>query len=116
MVICKSAAELEKMHQAGLIVWGALQEVRTLVEPGISTQELDEFAEEYTLEHKAKPAFKGYHGYPGSVCTSINEEVVHGIPSPKRHVKEGDILSLDFGVELDGYSADAALTVPVGKI
>jgi len=116
MVICKSAAELEKMHRAGLIVWGALQEMRTMVKPGISTQKLDEFAEEYTREHKAKPAFKGYRGYPGSVCTSINEEVVHGIPSPKRHVKEGDILSLDFGVELNGYFADAALTVPVGKI
>ena len=116
MVICKSAAELEKMHRAGLIVWGALQDMRSMVKPGISTQELDEFAEEYTLEHKAKPAFKGYHGYPGSVCASINEEVVHGIPSPERRVKEGDILSLDFGVELDGYFADAALTVPVGKI
>src|SRR5271154_2469825 len=116
MVICKSAAELEKMHRAGLIVWGALQEMRTMVKPGISTQELDEFAEEYTREHEEKPAIKGYRGYPGSVCTSINEEVVHGIPSPKRRVKEGDILSLDFGVELNGYFADAALTVPVGKV
>ena len=116
MVICKSPAELEKMHRAGLIVWGALEKMRAMVRPGISTKELDEFAEEYTGEHHARPAFKGYRGYPGSVCTSINQEVVHGIPSPSRRVKEGDILSMDFGVELDGYFGDAALTVPVGKI
>ena len=102
MVICKSPKELEKM--------------RTIVRPGISTKELDEFAEAFTAEHHARPAFKGYRGYPGSVCTSINQEVVHGIPSSKRKVREGDILSMDFGVELDGYFADAALTVPVGKV
>jgi methionyl aminopeptidase len=116
MVICKSTAELEKMHRAGLLVWGALEKMRAMVKPGISTKELDEFAEAYTAEHKAKPAFKGYRGYPGSVCTSINDEVVHGIPSPERKVREGDILSMDFGVVLDGYFGDAALTVPVGKI
>lgn len=116
MVICKSPAELDKMHRAGLIVWGALEEMRKRVRPGISTKELDDFAEAYTARHQARPAFKGYRGYPGSVCTSINQEVVHGIPSPSRRVKEGDILSMDFGVELDGYFADAALTVPVGKI
>lgn len=116
MVICKSPAELEKMHQAGLIVWRALEEMRRMVRPGISTKDLDDFAESYTAECHARPAFKGYRGYPGSVCTSINEEVVHGIPSAKRRVKEGDILSMDFGVELDGYFADAALTVPVGSI
>jgi methionyl aminopeptidase len=116
MVICKSTAELEKMHRAGLLVWEALQQMRTMVKPGISTKELDEFAENYTISHHAKPAFKGYRGYPGSVCTSINDEVVHGIPSPARKVREGDILSMDFGVVLDGYYGDAALTVPVGKI
>jgi methionyl aminopeptidase len=116
MVICKSPAELEKMHRAGLLVWGALEKMRGMVRPGISTKELDEFAESYTVENKAHPAFKGYRGYPGSVCTSINQEVVHGIPSANRKVREGDILSMDFGVELDGYFADAALTVPVGKI
>jgi len=116
MVICKSSAELEKMHQAGLIVWGALEKMRGMVRPGLSTKELDEFAETYTAEHHARPAFKGYRGYPGSVCTSINQEVVHGIPSPSRKLREGDIVSMDFGVELDGYFADAALTVPVGKI
>lgn len=116
MVICKSSAELEKMHQAGLLVWGALEKMRAMVRPGLSTKELDEFAETYTAEHHARPAFKGYRGYPGSVCTSINQEVVHGIPSSSRRVREGDILSMDFGVELSGYFADAALTVPVGKI
>jgi methionyl aminopeptidase len=104
------------MHQAGLIVWGALERMRAMVRPGISTKELDEFAEAYTAEHHARPAFKGYRGYPGSVCTSINQEVVHGIPLPSRRVKEGDILSMDFGVELNGYYGDAALTVGVGKI
>jgi len=116
MVICKSSAELEKMHRAGLIVWGALEKMRSMVRSGDSTKELDVFAEEYTAEHRARPAFKGYRGYPGSVCTSINQEVVHGIPSPSRRLREGDILSMDFGVELEGYFADAALTVPVGKI
>ena len=104
------------MHQAGLIVWGALQQMRAMVKPGLSTKELDEFAEEYTSKRQARPAFKGYRGYPGSVCTSINQEIVHGIPSASRKLHEGDILSMDFGVELNGYFADAALTVPVGTI
>jgi methionyl aminopeptidase len=116
MVICKSSAELEKMHRAGLIVWGALEKMRSMVKPGVSTKDLDEFAEAYTVEHHARPAFKGYRGYPGSVCTSINQEVVHGIPSASRLLREGDILSMDFGVDLDGYFGDAALTVPVGRI
>lgn len=116
MVICKSPEELEKMHRAGLIVWGALEKMREMIRPCLTTKELDEFAEAYAAERHARPAFKGYRGYPGSVCTSINQEVVHGIPSKSRRLKEGDILSLDFGVELDGYFADAALTVPVGKV
>ncbi|HEV2306529.1 MAG TPA: type I methionyl aminopeptidase [Candidatus Acidoferrales bacterium] len=116
MIICRSAAELETMHRAGMIVWGALTELRKRVQPGVSTQELDELAEEYARKHKARPAFKNYHGYPKSLCASINNEVVHGIPSAKRIVKEGDILSMDFGVEFEGYYGDAALTVPVGKI
>ena len=111
MVICKSPAELEKMHRAGLVVWGALEKMRAMIKPGISTKDLDEFAEAYSEEHHARPAFKGYRGYPGSVCTSINQEVVHGIPSASRKLKEGDILSMDFGVELNGYFGDAALTV-----
>lgn len=116
MIICRSATELETMHRAGLIVWGALTELRQKVQPGVTTEELDELAEEYARKHKARPAFKNYHGYPKSLCTSINNEVVHGIPSAKRAIKEGDILSMDFGVEFDGYYGDAALTVPIGKI
>jgi methionyl aminopeptidase len=116
MIVCKSSAELEKMHRAGLIVWGALQELRAMVKPGVTTKELDAFAERYTREHGARPAFKGYRGYPCSLCTSINREVVHGIPSGSRVLREGDILSVDFGVELEGYYADAALTIPVGTV
>lgn len=116
MIICRSAAELDTMHRAGIIVWGALTELRKMVRPGVTTLELDGFAEEYAHKHHARPAFKGYHGYPKSLCTSINQEVVHGIPSGKRVVKDGDILSMDFGVELEGYYGDAALTVPVGKV
>jgi methionyl aminopeptidase len=104
------------MHRAGLVVHGALEKMRAMVRPGLSTKELDEFAESWCDEHHARPAFKGYRGYPGSVCASINQEVVHGIPSPARKLREGDILSMDFGVELEGYFGDAALTVPVGKI
>lgn len=104
------------MHRAGVIVWGALTELRKKVRPGVTTLELDGFAEDYARQHKARPAFKNYHGYPKSLCTSINNEVVHGIPSAKRTLKEGDIISMDFGVEYEGYYGDAALTVPVGKI
>ncbi len=104
------------MHSAGLIVWGALTELRKRVQPGVTTEELDELAEEYARKHSARPAFKNYHGYPKSLCASINNEVVHGIPSAKRSVREGDILSMDFGVEFEGYYGDAALTVPVGKV
>ena len=116
MIVCKSPAELEKMHRAGLVVWDVLQLLRPLVQPGATTMELEKFAERRTAEHKARPAFKGYRGFPCVLCTSLNNEVVHGIPSPKRKLKEGDILSIDFGVELDGYYADAAVTLPVGKI
>jgi methionyl aminopeptidase len=104
------------MHQAGLIVWEVLNELRMMVEPGISTLELDKVAEKRTAERNARPAFKGYRGYPASLCASINQEVVHGIPSAARKLREGDIISLDFGVELDGYYGDAAVTVPVGKV
>jgi methionyl aminopeptidase len=116
VIVCKSSVELETMHQAGLIVWEVLNELRLVVAPGISTLELDKIAERRAAERKSRPAFKGYRGYPASLCTSINEEVVHGIPSASRKLRDGDIVSLDFGVELDGYFADAALTVPVGKV
>ena len=116
MIICKSAGELEKMHRAGLIVWEVLTALRDMVEPGISTMELEKFATAKTAQHKARAAFKGYRGYPAVLCTSVNQEVVHGIPSEKRKLNEGDVVSVDYGVELDGYFGDAALTIPVGKI
>ena len=115
MIVCKSQSELETMHHAGLIVWGVLDDLRHMVKPGMTTRELDQFAEQRAIEQGARPAFKNYRGYPASLCTSVNEQVVHGIPSERR-LREGDILSLDFGVELDGYYGDAALTVPVGEI
>jgi methionyl aminopeptidase len=87
-----------------------------MAKPGVTTKELDEFAERRTVEMKMRPAFKNYKGYPASICASINSEVVHGIPSKSRRLEEGDIISLDFGVEYAGYFADAAVTVPVGEI
>jgi methionyl aminopeptidase len=116
MIVCKSQAELEKMHRAGLVIWEVLNDLRAMARPGVSTKELDEYAERRTGELKVKPAFKNYKGYPATLCTSINSEVVHGIPSKLRRLEEGDIISLDFGTEYAGYFADAAVTVPVGKI
>jgi methionyl aminopeptidase len=104
------------MHQAGLIVWEVLNELRMMVAPGVSTLDLDRVAEKRSKERGARPAFKGYRGYPAALCASINEEVVHGIPSASRKLREGDVISLDFGVEVDGYFGDAAVTVPVGKV
>jgi methionyl aminopeptidase len=115
-IICKSPAELEKMHRAGLVVWEVLNELRRMVQPGFSTMDLERVAERRVAELDARPAFKGYMGYPCVLCTSINSEIVHGIPSAERKLREGDILSLDFGAEREGYFADAAVTVPVGKI
>ncbi len=115
-IICKSQAELEKMHRAGLIVWDVLNGLRSMVAPGVSTMDLEKFAARRTTEHGARAAFKGYRGYPCVLCASVNDEIVHGIPSAARKLREGDIISLDYGVELDGYYADAAVTVPVGKI
>ncbi len=115
-IICKSAAELEKMHRAGLVVWEVLSGLREMVRPGISTMELEKFAERRVAELGARAAFKGYMDYPCVLCTSVNQEVVHGIPSAARKLREGDIISLDFGVELEGYYGDAAVTVPAGRI
>ncbi len=116
MIMCRSEAELEKMHRAGLIVFDVLTTLREMVRPGVTTMELEKFAERRSAEMGGRPAFKGYLGYPCVLCTSINNEVVHGIPSPNRRLKDGDILSIDYGVELDGYFGDAAVTVPVGQI
>ena len=115
-IILRSAAELEKMHRAGLVVWDVLTSLREMVRPGTTTMDLEKFAARRTAEHGARPAFKGYRGYPCVLCTSMNNEIVHGIPSASRKLREGDIVSLDYGVELDGYYADAAVTVPVGAV
>src|ERR1700686_4041549 len=112
-IVCKSSAEIDKMRQSGRIVRQVLDYVRTLVAPGVSTMDLERAAEKKISELWAKPALKGYYDYPFLLCTSVNEEIVHGIPSEKRALKEGDIVSIDCGVVLDGYYGDAAITVPV---
>jgi methionyl aminopeptidase len=113
-IVCKSTAELEKMRRSGHIVRQVLDHVRTLVVPGATTMDLERAAEKKMKDLGAKPAFKGYFDYPCVLCTSINEEIVHGIPSEKRVLKAGDIVSVDCGVVLDGYYGDSAITVPVG--
>src|SRR3979411_3244196 len=112
----RSRDELEKMHRAGLIVHDVLTTLRDAVRPGLTTMDLERLAEEKIAGKPGKPAFKGYRGYPCSLCTSVNSEIVHGIPSPKRKLRAGDIVSIDFGMEVDGYYADSAVTVPVGRI
>lgn len=114
--VCKSPAELEKMRRAGQIVRQVLETVRALVAPGVSTMDLERAAEKKIKALGAKPAFKGYFDYPCVLCTSVNEQIVHGIPSEKRTLKSGDIVSIDCGVVLDGYYGDAAITVPVGDV
>ena len=116
MIILRSQREIERIRTACHIVAEVLERLKEHIHPGISTWELDVLSEKLALRHKARPAFKGYHGYPYALCTSINEEVVHGMPGKHRLLKEGDIISIDFGVVLDGYYGDAALTVPVGAI
>src|SRR5579862_5048456 len=113
-IVCKSASEIEKMRRSGRIVRQVLEHLRGVVAPGASTMDLERAAEEKIKDLGAKPAFKGYYDYPCVLCTSINEEIVHGIPSAKRVLKAGDIVSIDCGVVLDGYYGDAAITVPVG--
>jgi len=103
------------MEVANRIVAEILEGVKEKVQPGVETRELDELAEELCRKHKVQPAFKGYRGYPRSLCVSVNEEVVHGIPGPRR-LKAGDLVSLDFGVKYDGYYGDAAITVGVGEV
>jgi len=114
-IVCKSAAEIERMRQSGRIVRQVLDHLRTVVAPGVTTMDLERIAEKKIAELGAKPAFKGYYDYPCVLCTSVNEEIVHGIPSEKRMLKAGDIVSIDCGVVLDGYYGDAAITVPVSE-
>jgi methionyl aminopeptidase len=114
-IICKSSAEIEKMRRSGRIVRQVLDAVKDLVAPGVTTMDLERAAEKRIRELGAKPAFKGYYDYPCVLCTSVNDEIVHGIPSEKRTLKKGDIVSIDCGVVLDGYYGDSAITVPVGE-
>jgi methionyl aminopeptidase len=115
-IVCKSAAEIEKMRRSGHIVREVLEHLRGLVAAGVTTMDLERAAEKKIKELGAKPAFKGYYDYPCVLCTSVNEEIVHGIPSEKRVLKAGDIVSIDCGVVMDGYYGDAAITVPVNGL
>jgi len=115
MILLKSSQELAKMEVANQIVAEILGEIKERVGPGVETRELDELAEEMCRDRGVEPAFKGYRGYPRSICISVNEEIVHGIPGPRR-LKAGDVVSLDFGVKYRGYYGDAALTVAVGQV
>lgn len=115
MIIRKSKAEIEKMRHAGQIVGRVLRRLSAMVEPGITTRDLDSEAERMIREAGAYPTFKGYHGYPASICASINDEVVHGIPGNRR-LREGDIIGIDCGATYQGYVGDSAITVAVGKV
>lgn len=115
MIILKSPAEIEKMAKANRIVAEVLLKLKEVVAPGITTDDLDRIAEEHIRKRGGIPTFIGYHGYPKSLCTSVNEEVVHGIPGPKE-LKEGDIIGIDCGVTFEGFVGDSAVTVPVGKV
>ena len=114
MIICRSRAEIEKLRTVNQIVADVLGELRAMAVPGVTTEEIDRVAEERVRAAGAVPAFKGYHGFPATICASVNEQVVHGIPS-ERELKDGDILSIDMGAKLDGFFGDSAVTVPVGK-
>jgi methionyl aminopeptidase len=116
VIVCRSAAELERMRAPGRLVGEVLTELASRVAPGVTTADLDALAEARIARAGATPAFKGYHGYPATICASINEEVIHGIPSGRRLLNEGDILSIDVGVSLNGYFGDSAITVPVGQV
>ncbi len=116
MIILKSLQEIDKVRKACLVVADVLDDIRELVHPGVSTQALDEFAERRILAAGAKPAFKGYRGYPKTLCTSINNEVIHGIPSKDVVLRQGDIVSIDVGAIVEGFYGDAAITLPVGNI
>jgi methionyl aminopeptidase len=114
-IIIKSAKEIDIMRQAGKIVAIVLEKLREKTKPGITTKDLNRIAEEEAKKNSAIPSFKGYRGFPASICASVNEEIVHGIPD-KRVLNQGDIIRIDFGAIYNGYQGDAAITVPVGKI
>ncbi|MFB3885043.1 MAG: type I methionyl aminopeptidase [Thermodesulfobacteriota bacterium] len=116
MIVIRSVREIEQLRKANTIVAEAFERLRAFVKPGVTTKELDRVVEEIIRSHGAVPAFKGYRGFPASLCVSVNEEVVHGIPSERVKLKEGDIVSLDVGTNLHGYFGDGAITLPVGEV
>jgi len=116
VIVLKSAREIALMRRAGHILAGVMDRLRTFVHPGMTTLEVDEDVEAYIHREGAAPAFKGYRGFPATACISINEEVVHGIPSAKRKIREGDIVGLDLGCIVEGYYADCAFTLPIGTV
>src|SRR5271167_1853025 len=122
MIVRKTAAELEKMRRSGLLVWQVLNELKNIAVEGTTTWDLEVAAVKMISDAGAKPAFKGYYvpaageAYKFVLCTSVNEEIVHGMPNHKRVLKKGDIVSIDTGVKLDGYYGDSAITVPVGEV
>ena len=115
MIVCRSAAELERLARVNALVARVLAELAAMIAPGVTTAEVDAVAERRLREAGAEPAFKGYHGYPATICASINEQVVHGIPSARKLVA-GDIISVDLGAKMDGFYGDSAVTVAVGAV
>ncbi len=115
VIVCRSAGEIERLARVNALVARVLAELKAMVRAGVTTAELDALAERRLQEAGAEPAFKGYHGYPATICASINEQVVHGIPSDRALV-DGDIISIDMGAKMDGFFGDSAVTVPVGAI
>lgn len=117
MIHLRTPAEMDQIARGGAIIAGLLAELPARIEPGVSTGEIDAFCDDYIVSHEgAEPAFKGLYGFPGSVCVSVNEEIVHGIPSPRRVLEDGDIVSVDVGVRLGGWCSDSAWTFPVGTV
>ena len=115
MIVCRSAAELERLARVNALVARVLVELTAMIVPGVTTAEVDALAERRLREAGAEPAFKGYHGFPATICASVNEQVVHGIPS-SRKLRAGDIVSVDLGAKMDGFYGDSAVTVPVGQV
>ena len=116
MIQIKTEAEIARMREAGLVVGRTLAKLREAVAPGVSTADLDAIAEEAIRGEGATPSFKGYRGFPACICTSVNDQIVHGIPTPKQVLKDGDVISIDCGAIVDGYHGDSAVTVPVGDV
>ncbi|MEO5656423.1 MAG: M24 family metallopeptidase, partial [Nitrospiria bacterium] len=116
MIILKSAQEIALIARASRVVALTIAFLRERVKPGVTTADLDRLAEEFIRREGGSPAFKGYRGFPATLCTSVNEEVVHGIPSSKKWLQEGDIIGVDVGAIVEGYYGDAAVTLPVGRI